>query len=189
MMKQLNQQSGFTLLELLMVVIIVGILATLALPAYIRASEKARTAEVTTVLGAMKNSAQRYCADSDGLIAPATFTDLDMDNPKNVVGLGMPDASATPNPPRWLWDATVGPGPGTIAVTGGSTTVIPVQGTAPLGVGTPGVVGVGCAAVGAPFTFEASIVRNTGPCAGSEVRYRTTNSAQPIEVAWSGQCA
>ena len=102
MRKQLNQQSGFTLLELLMVVIIVGILATLALPAYIRASEKARTAEVVTVLGQMKNAAQRFCADSDGLVSPTAFSQLDTDNPITLVGLGAPDPNG--NAARWSWE-------------------------------------------------------------------------------------
>ena len=71
-------------------------------------------------------------------------------------------------------------------------TVIPPTGTAAAGVGTAGVIGVACAAnaggVLTPFVFEASITRNTGSCAGSEVHYRTTNSAQPIDIAWFGAC-
>ena len=82
MKHRLNQSSGFTLLELLMVVIIVGILAALALPGYIRSVERARTAEATTTLGQIRGAIQRYCVENGG--PPADLTVLDVDNPNNL---------------------------------------------------------------------------------------------------------
>lgn len=80
MKRRLNQRSGFTLLELLMVVIIVGILAALAIPGYVRAVERSRSAELLTVLGQLKGSIQRYCAENDGVL-PTAYTDLDVEDP------------------------------------------------------------------------------------------------------------
>ncbi len=52
--------SGFTLLELLVVVIIVGILATIAVPAFTKAMEKGRSAEAASILGAIKTAEEAY---------------------------------------------------------------------------------------------------------------------------------
>ncbi len=55
-----GKTKGFTLLELLMVVIIVGVLASLALPQYAGFVEKARAAEATATIGAIKNAQALY---------------------------------------------------------------------------------------------------------------------------------
>lgn len=50
-------KRGFTLLELIVVIIILGILATLGLTQYSRMIEKSRGAEVRAVFGAIRNNA------------------------------------------------------------------------------------------------------------------------------------
>jgi len=57
-MKGLNE--GFTLLELLVVVLIIGILAAIALPQYRRTVEKAKVAEALVNVKAIEDSMQRY---------------------------------------------------------------------------------------------------------------------------------
>ncbi len=81
-MKRRTAESGFTLLELLMVVIIIAILAALALPAYFRSVEKARTSEATLAMGALKGAIQRFCVETQGAGAPA-FGNLDVEDPNN----------------------------------------------------------------------------------------------------------
>ena len=64
-MKMLKSKRGFTLLELLMVIIVVGILASLAIPQYQSFVEKSRTTEAVNMIAAIK-SAQMLFKLEDG---------------------------------------------------------------------------------------------------------------------------
>jgi prepilin-type N-terminal cleavage/methylation domain-containing protein len=77
-------KRGFTLLELLMVVIIIAILASIALPQYIRATEKARASEALNLLGSIRASENRYKAQSATNVYTGTLTDLDAEMPGTI---------------------------------------------------------------------------------------------------------
>ena len=53
-------QAGFTLLELLVVVLIIGILAAIAVPQYFKVVEKGRFAEATSCFSTLKGAQERY---------------------------------------------------------------------------------------------------------------------------------
>jgi len=57
-MKKSN--AGFTLVELLVVVLIIGILASVGVPQYFKAVEKSRVAEAKSMLGALGQAWKRY---------------------------------------------------------------------------------------------------------------------------------
>ncbi|MEQ6289699.1 pilin [Vogesella sp. GCM10023246] len=56
------EQSGFTLIELMVVVAIIGILAALALPAYMDYTRRAHLAEAFTLAGSAKTAVEEYHA-------------------------------------------------------------------------------------------------------------------------------
>ena len=78
MCKQLNGQKGFTLIELMIVVAIIGILAAIAIPNFLQYQMKSRQSEAKTNLQAIRTSeiafqAERGCyigAVAEGVVAP-----------------------------------------------------------------------------------------------------------------------
>ncbi|MDH0476875.1 prepilin-type N-terminal cleavage/methylation domain-containing protein [Aeromonas caviae] len=61
----MKRQSGFTLIELMIVVAIVAILAAIALPAYQDYTRRARASEVVAATGSYKTGVE-VCAQSTG---------------------------------------------------------------------------------------------------------------------------
>ena len=58
--RKFNSQSAFTLVELIVVVVIIGILSSIAIPSFQNASDKAKQKEASTLLGSYLKAAQAY---------------------------------------------------------------------------------------------------------------------------------
>jgi len=72
--------EGFTLVEVVIVCVVIGILATIALPRFVRVIEKARTSEARNVLGVIRDAQSSYFLEYDvfttnmgrlGVVVPA----------------------------------------------------------------------------------------------------------------------
>ena len=69
-----RRQQGFTLLELIIVVAVIGILATIAMPRLLHAPERAREAVLKTNLRTLREGLDQYYADKGRF--PATIDAL-----------------------------------------------------------------------------------------------------------------
>ena len=89
-----NAQSGFTLIELIMVVVILGILSAVAIPRFADLGTEARTASLEGLAGAVKSSSA--IVHAKWLAAGSTGTSVTMEGSTTVTtnAAGYPDALA-----------------------------------------------------------------------------------------------
>ncbi|MEX1186479.1 MAG: prepilin-type N-terminal cleavage/methylation domain-containing protein [Gemmatimonadaceae bacterium] len=69
-----NQRAAFTLIELLIVVVIIGILAVMAIPKFASTKEKAYFATMKGDLRNLATAQEGYAADNNGMYASGTTT-------------------------------------------------------------------------------------------------------------------
>lgn len=67
-----GSESGFTLVELLVVMLILGILAAIAIPSFFNQRDKARDADAKTLVRTAQTATETYATDNGGSYAGVT---------------------------------------------------------------------------------------------------------------------
>ncbi len=118
-------QAGFTLIELLIVVAIIAILATIAIPLYANTQQKARIAKAQGDIRAMSSAIAIYSAHMN--VVPLALTDLTSTVTNGVGQLAGPFLASVPPPPSgwaaYSYSSDTASGTFTISSNGDATTV------------------------------------------------------------------
>ena len=69
-MSMIKNENGFTLLELIIVVLIVGIVSAIAIPTFMGFQSSSRQAEVKANLGSLGSTAEAYFAEHESYVTP-----------------------------------------------------------------------------------------------------------------------
>jgi type IV pilus assembly protein PilA len=97
----MNTRKGFTLIELMIVVAIIGVLSAVAIPAFLKYIKRSKTVEATMNIREMFDSSVSYFAtehaEADGSIVPSQFPEANALTPSEL----SPGIKNEPSPELW----------------------------------------------------------------------------------------
>jgi type IV pilus assembly protein PilA len=93
-------ESGFTLVELLVVMLILGLLAAIAIPSFFNQRDKARDADAKTQARTAQTAMETYATDNDGEYDSGTVTQAVLED----IEATLADATITVSTPTAVGD-------------------------------------------------------------------------------------
>lgn len=102
----MNKNRGFSLMELMIAVVIVGILAAIALPSYQNSVRKGRRANAQSYMMALSQKEQQYFLDRRSYTTVKGAGGLDMDVPSDVAQHYAVEIELSGPPPGFTITAT-----------------------------------------------------------------------------------
>ena len=111
-----GSQRGFTLIELMIAVVVVGILAAIAFPSFMDSIRKSRRSEAFTALNNVQQAQERFRSNNNAYTSNLTSSPTDSTTP----GLGL--TSSTPSGYYTIAITNAGPNTYTITATANSGT-------------------------------------------------------------------
>ncbi|MCG2711172.1 MAG: prepilin-type N-terminal cleavage/methylation domain-containing protein [Candidatus Omnitrophica bacterium] len=92
----MRKSAGFTLIEIVIILVIIGALATIAIPSYMRSLERGRCTFAINTLKAMRSAALVYFRENQA------YTGMTLDNMETLVGANFYSDNSHPD-----WEFTI----------------------------------------------------------------------------------
>ena len=97
-----GSRRGFTLVELAVVIVIIGVLAAFGVPQFLKSVERSKAAEAFNYLAAVRSAQERYVAMDGVYTLVATDLDINQVDPKYFDVGTMTVDNTTPGSPSWV---------------------------------------------------------------------------------------
>jgi prepilin-type N-terminal cleavage/methylation domain-containing protein len=99
MSRSVSTRKGFTLVELAVVIVIIGVLAAFGVPRFLKSVERSKAAEAFQYLSAVRAAQERYSAKEGIYTSVLTYLDITQSAPKYfTVGTMIEDHSVVGSP-------------------------------------------------------------------------------------------